>query len=147
MLPLDEGAAGWPHDRGVLRAGGQHHAVAGLQNELPHLPLQDERDRAIHAVQDLLIWVAVRRIAIVRPVRPRVARARFPSQRRHQIVQRRHASILEFESVKPRFLADCNVGRLARWLRALGYDASYHPRIDDAELGREAPAETLALLT
>jgi uncharacterized protein with PIN domain len=49
--------------------------------------------------------------------------------------------------VKPRFLADCNVGRLARWLRALGYDASYHPRIDDAELVREAAAESRVLLT
>jgi uncharacterized protein with PIN domain len=46
-----------------------------------------------------------------------------------------------------RFLADCNVGRLARWLRALGYDASYHPRIDDAELVREAAAESRVLLT
>jgi len=30
-----------------------------------------------------------------------------------------------------RFLADCNVGRLARWLRALGYDASYHALIQE----------------
>ena len=50
-------------------------------------------------------------------------------------------------SVKPRFLADCNVGRLARWLRALGYDASYHARIDDSELVREAAAEDRVLLT
>jgi uncharacterized protein with PIN domain len=49
--------------------------------------------------------------------------------------------------VKPRFLADCNVGRLARWLRALGYDASYHSRIDDAALVREAAAENRVLLT
>ena len=42
--------------------------------------------------------------------------------------------------MKPRFLADCNVGRLARWLRALGYDASYHARIDDGELVRAARA-------
>jgi uncharacterized protein len=49
--------------------------------------------------------------------------------------------------VKPRFLADCNVGRLARWLRALGYDASYHARIGDAELVREAAAESRVLLT
>jgi hypothetical protein len=48
--------------------------------------------------------------------------------------------------VKPRFLADCNVGRLARWLRALGYDASYHARIGDAELVREAAAESRVLL-
>ena len=49
--------------------------------------------------------------------------------------------------MKPRFLADCNVGRLARWLRALGYDASYHARIDDGELVREAAAENRVLLT
>lgn len=50
--------------------------------------------------------------------------------------------------MKPRFLADCNVGRLARWLRALGYDASYHARIGDAELVREeAAAESRVLLT
>src|SRR5207244_6209016 len=46
-----------------------------------------------------------------------------------------------------RFLADCNVGRLARWLRALGYDASYHARIDDSQLVREAAAENRVLLT
>ena len=50
-------------------------------------------------------------------------------------------------SVRPRFLADCNVGRLARWLRALGYDASYHARIGDSELVREAAAENRVLLT
>src|SRR5437773_9294670 len=50
-------------------------------------------------------------------------------------------------SVKPRVLADCNVGRLARWLRALGYDSSYHARIDDSELVREAAAENRVLLT
>ena len=49
--------------------------------------------------------------------------------------------------MRPRFLADCNVGRLARWLRALGYDASYHTRIDDSELVREAAAENRVVLT
>src|SRR6266702_3925750 len=49
--------------------------------------------------------------------------------------------------MKPRFLADCNVGRLARWLRALGYDASYHAQIEDAALVREAAAEDRVLLT
>lgn len=47
----------------------------------------------------------------------------------------------------PRFIADCNVGRLARWLRAVGYDASYHAQIGDAELVREAAAENRVLLT
>src|SRR5437764_11588586 len=49
--------------------------------------------------------------------------------------------------MRPRFLADCNVVRLARWIRALGYDASYHARIDDSELVREAAAESRVLLT
>ena len=49
--------------------------------------------------------------------------------------------------MEPRFVADCNVGRLARWLRALGYDASYHSHIGDAELVREAAAEGRVLLT
>src|SRR5205823_14527960 len=49
--------------------------------------------------------------------------------------------------MEPRFVADCNVGRLARWLRALGYDASYHAQIGDAELVREAAAEGRVLLT
>lgn len=49
--------------------------------------------------------------------------------------------------MEPRFVADCNVGRLARWLRALGYDASYHVQIGDAELVREAAAEDRVLLT
>ncbi len=49
--------------------------------------------------------------------------------------------------MEPRFVADCNVGRLARWLRALGYDASYHAHIGDAELVREAAAEGRVLLT
>lgn len=49
--------------------------------------------------------------------------------------------------MEPRFLADCNVGRLARWLRALGYDAAYHAQIGDAELVREAAAEDRVVLT
>src|SRR5947208_540619 len=47
----------------------------------------------------------------------------------------------------PRFLADCNVGRLARWLRVLGYDAAYEPKIADSELVARALAEGRVLLT
>ena len=46
-----------------------------------------------------------------------------------------------------RFLADSNVGRLARWLRALGYDASYEPALDDRRLVALALAEGRVLLT
>ncbi len=46
-----------------------------------------------------------------------------------------------------RFLADCNVGRLARWLRALGYDAAYEPRLPDPQVVARALAEDRVLLT
>lgn len=46
-----------------------------------------------------------------------------------------------------RFLADSNVGRLARWLRALGYDAACAPGLDDRRLVALALAEERVLLT
>lgn len=46
-----------------------------------------------------------------------------------------------------RFLADSNVGRLARWLRAYGYDAAYAPHVDDRLLIGRALAERRVLLT
>lgn len=46
-----------------------------------------------------------------------------------------------------RFLADCNVGRLARWLRALGYDADYEAHLPDAQVVARALAESRVLLT
>lgn len=46
-----------------------------------------------------------------------------------------------------RFLADCNVGRLARWLRVLGYDAVYEPLLPDAQIVARALAEGRVLLT
>jgi uncharacterized protein with PIN domain len=46
-----------------------------------------------------------------------------------------------------RFLADCNVGRLARWLRALGYDAAYEPLLPDPQVVGRALAEGRVLLT
>jgi uncharacterized protein len=46
-----------------------------------------------------------------------------------------------------RFLADCNVGRLARWLRVLGYDAAYEPLLPDARVVARALAEDRVLLT
>lgn len=46
-----------------------------------------------------------------------------------------------------RFLADCNVGRLAKWLRVLGYDAEYEPRLPDAQVVARAQVEGRVLLT
>lgn len=46
----------------------------------------------------------------------------------------------------PRFLADAMLGRLARWLRILGYDAEYFAGEDD-DLIRKARLEGRVLLT
>ncbi|MHB1417393.1 MAG: Mut7-C RNAse domain-containing protein [Chloroflexota bacterium] len=46
-----------------------------------------------------------------------------------------------------RLVADAMLGRLARWLRALGCDTVYDVRLDDAALARRARAEGRLLLT
>ncbi len=46
-----------------------------------------------------------------------------------------------------RLLADCMLGRLARWLRLLGYDTTYYNTAADTELARRARAEGRVLLT
>lgn len=46
-----------------------------------------------------------------------------------------------------RFAADAMLGRLARWLRALGYDTTYEEGIHDVELARRARDEGRVLLT
>ena len=46
-----------------------------------------------------------------------------------------------------KFLADNMLGRLATWLRLLGYDTVYIPHADDPTLARVARAEDRILLT
>lgn len=50
-------------------------------------------------------------------------------------------------SDQPKFIADCNVGKLAKWLRILGYDVLYDPQMDDQEIVRRALAENRVILT
>ena len=47
----------------------------------------------------------------------------------------------------PCFLADGMLGRLAKWLRLLGYDTVYDQTATDAELARHARAKGRVLLT
>ena len=47
----------------------------------------------------------------------------------------------------PRFAADAMLGRLARWLRALGYDVAHDPTLNDAALVRLAFEGRRTLLT
>lgn len=46
-----------------------------------------------------------------------------------------------------KLLADCMLGRLAKWLRLLGYDTAYDNGASDPELARRARAEDRLLLT
>jgi uncharacterized protein with PIN domain len=46
-----------------------------------------------------------------------------------------------------KFIVDGMLGRLAKWLRILGYDTTYFPHLDDDPLVRLARAEGRLLLT
>ena len=48
---------------------------------------------------------------------------------------------------QPRFLVDVNVGRLAKWLRVLGYDSRFVPDVDDGELVRVAREQSRTIVT
>lgn len=48
---------------------------------------------------------------------------------------------------EPRFLCDAMVGRLARWLRAIGCDAAFAGDVEDAALVRRAVDEGRAIVT
>lgn len=47
----------------------------------------------------------------------------------------------------PRFFADAMLGRLARWLRTMGYDCEYEAHIDDSLLIARAVNEDRMILT
>ena len=47
----------------------------------------------------------------------------------------------------PKFIADFNVGRLAKWLRIAGYDTLFVTDMEDGELVRRAQRENRVILT
>jgi uncharacterized protein with PIN domain len=49
--------------------------------------------------------------------------------------------------IDPRFFADAMLGRLARWLRILGYDTRYEAHVEDAVLVQRALREERVILT
>ncbi|HET56163.1 MAG TPA: hypothetical protein ENN33_13240 [Ignavibacteria bacterium] len=48
---------------------------------------------------------------------------------------------------KPKFVIDQMCGRLAKWLRLMGYDAAYFRKIEDVELVNIARRENRVILT
>jgi len=51
------------------------------------------------------------------------------------------------DSGEPRFFADSMLGKLARWMRTLGFDVEYEKDIDDAALVERAVREGRRILT
>jgi uncharacterized protein with PIN domain len=58
-----------------------------------------------------------------------------------------HRLSIDVPTERPRFIADAMLGRLARWLRTLGYDTTYEDAISDADLVRRAFLEGRHILT
>lgn len=54
---------------------------------------------------------------------------------------------LTAEAGRPRFFADVMLGRLARWLRLLGFDTAFESDVSDADLVRRALLEDRVVLT
>src|SRR5438034_10914530 len=93
-VALDARAAGRSDNGRVDWSRGQHHAVAGVQLEALALALERESDRPVDAVQHFFVRVRVRRVAVARSVRPRVATTRLALELRHQVLERVHEPIL-----------------------------------------------------
>src|SRR6267143_5700959 len=83
---LDARTSVWPDLSRVDSTGRQDHAVAGSQFEALVRAFEHEGDRAINAVEHLLIAVAVRCVSVARSVRPRVTTACFSTQLDHQFL-------------------------------------------------------------
>jgi uncharacterized protein with PIN domain len=47
----------------------------------------------------------------------------------------------------PKFIVDCNVGKLAKWLRLMGYDTRFFSGSDDSQLVTIAQAEGRVILS
>lgn len=103
---------------------------------------------AAKAVYERMRQQVVERLLLIRfgPVEPAWTRARL--KRREQFAQILDRSIPATPIADdPDFHCDSGLGGLARWLRAMGYDARFWPDIDDHDLLRTVIGSTAILLT
>ncbi len=49
--------------------------------------------------------------------------------------------------VEPKFIVDANVGKLARWLRMMGFDTYFFDGLDDGMMVKRALAENRTIIT
>ncbi|MEA1958903.1 MAG: Mut7-C RNAse domain-containing protein [Chloroflexota bacterium] len=54
---------------------------------------------------------------------------------------------MSYDDARPKFIVDANVGKLARWLRMLGYDTIFDRNLDDGELVAKGLRDGRVLLT
>src|SRR5688572_8594129 len=65
----------------------------------------------------------------------------------HNDQTKQRSGTLKGLSMRPRFIADVMVGKLARWLRILGHDVSYSNQYEDDDIVRIAAEEDRIILT
>jgi len=58
-----------------------------------------------------------------------------------------HHSVTPSKNDTPKFIADCHLGKLAKYLRIMGYDTLYFPSIEDDKLIVIANEENRIILT
>ena len=54
---------------------------------------------------------------------------------------------MSYDDARPKFIVDTNVGKLARWLRMLGYDTLFDSELDDGELVAKGLRDGRVLIT
>jgi uncharacterized protein with PIN domain len=71
----------------------------------------------------------------------------FVSQIESKDDENRAGLVARIRDLQVRFIADSMLGRLAKWMRAIGCDVTYYPRIEDGELVDRASREGRIILT
>ncbi len=106
-LALNAGASHRADERRVLRAGGEQHAIAWPQGQRASIA-EDEIDRAVRAVEQLVVRVSVLLVAVIRSVRPSIHVAGLGAQTPLDLPRiRRCAAVLVELHIHASTIRDC----------------------------------------